>query len=126
MLWYSFVFLSLVYTMFPVSLDCQFLIPPSIFSNVNLQQPSVVISQIRDFICFYLVREIVSFIFVSNIMAFFRICLTYIVSLLPLRGRRGRDRMVAGFTTNYAISAYHHRYCEFEFRSRRGVQHYLI
>ena len=24
------------------------------------------------------------------------------------RGRRGRDRMVAGFTTTYAISAYHH------------------
>jgi hypothetical protein len=23
-------------------------------------------------------------------------------------GRRGRDRMVAGFTTTYAISAYHH------------------
>jgi hypothetical protein len=25
-----------------------------------------------------------------------------------LRGRRGRDRMVVGFTTTYAISAYHH------------------
>jgi len=24
------------------------------------------------------------------------------------RGRRGRDRMVVGFTTTYAISAYHH------------------
>ena len=24
------------------------------------------------------------------------------------RGRRGRDRMVSGFTTTYAISAYHH------------------
>jgi len=23
-------------------------------------------------------------------------------------GRRGRDRMVVGFTTTYAISAYHH------------------
>jgi hypothetical protein len=23
--------------------------------------------------------------------------------------RRGRDRMVVGFTTTYAISAYHHR-----------------
>jgi len=23
-------------------------------------------------------------------------------------GRRGRDRMVIGFTTTYAISAYHH------------------
>jgi hypothetical protein len=128
MLRYSFVFLSLVYTMFPVSLDCQFLIAPSIFSNVNLQQPSVVISQIRDFICFDLVREIVSFIFVSNIMAFFRICLTYIVSLLLLTGRRGHDRdwMIVGFTTTYAISAYHHWCCEFESRSGQGVQHYVI
>ena len=24
------------------------------------------------------------------------------------RGRRGRDRMVVGFTTAYAIGAYHH------------------
>ena len=24
------------------------------------------------------------------------------------RGRRGRDRMIVGFTTTYAISAYHH------------------
>ena len=25
-----------------------------------------------------------------------------------LRGRRGHDRMIVGFTTTYAISAYHH------------------
>jgi hypothetical protein len=29
--------------------------------------------------------------------------------------------MVAGFTTSYAISAYHHQRCEFESRSWRGV-----
>ena len=29
-------------------------------------------------------------------------------------GRCGRDRMVVGFTTTYATSAYHHRCCEFE------------
>jgi hypothetical protein len=40
------------------------------------------------------------------------------------RGRRGR--MVVGFTTTYAISAYPHRCCEFEFRSGRGLQHYVI
>ena len=39
--------------------------------------------------------------------------------------RRGRDRMVVGFTTTYAISAYHHWCCEFESRSGRGV-HYVI
>jgi len=36
-------------------------------------------------------------------------------------GRRGRDRMVVGFTTTYAISAYHHERWEFETRSWRGV-----
>jgi len=35
--------------------------------------------------------------------------------------RRGRDRMVVGFTTTCAISAYHHLSCEFEPRSLRGV-----
>jgi hypothetical protein len=36
------------------------------------------------------------------------------------------DHMVVGFTTIYAISAYHHWCCEFESRSGRGVQHYVI
>jgi len=36
-------------------------------------------------------------------------------------GRRGRDRMVAGFKTTYAISIYHHYSCEFEPRSWQGV-----
>jgi hypothetical protein len=36
--------------------------------------------------------------------------------------RRGRDRMVIGFTTTtIAISSYHHLSCEFESRSWRGV-----
>ena len=39
------------------------------------------------------------------------------------RDRRGRDRMVVGFTVTYATSAYHHSRCEFE--SRSGVV-YLI
>jgi hypothetical protein len=34
-------------------------------------------------------------------------------------GRHDRDRMVVGFTTTYAISAYRHRCCEFESRSGR-------
>ena len=42
------------------------------------------------------------------------------------RIRRSRDRMVVGFTTTYATSAYHHWCCEFESRSGRGVQHYVI
>ena len=43
-----------------------------------------------------------------------------------MRGCRGRDHMVVGFTTTYAISAYHHWSCEFESRSGWGVQHYVI
>jgi hypothetical protein len=34
--------------------------------------------------------------------------------------------VVVGFTTTYAISAYHYWCCEFESRSGRGVQHYVI
>ena len=41
-------------------------------------------------------------------------------------GRCGRDRMVVGFTTTYAVSVYHHWCCEFESRSGRGIQHYVI
>jgi len=40
-------------------------------------------------------------------------------------GRRGLDHMVVGFTTTYAISAYHHWCCEFESRFGRGVQQYV-
>jgi hypothetical protein len=36
------------------------------------------------------------------------------------------DRMVVGFTTTYAISAYHHWCREFESQSGGGVQHYVI
>ena len=42
------------------------------------------------------------------------------------RDRRGRDRMVVGFTTTYAISAYHHWCSEFESRSEWGVRHHVI
>jgi len=47
------------------------------------------------------------------------------VNTLKYRSRRGPDRMAVGFTTTYAISAYHH-WCEFELRSERGVHHYEI
>ena len=42
----------------------------------------------------------------------------YVNSYLELHAivLSGHDRMVVGFTT-YAISAYHHLYCEFESRS---------
>ena len=46
---------------------------------------------------------------------------SYLLCHCMSRGLRGRDRMVVGFTTTYAISAYHHWCCEFESRSGRGV-----
>jgi hypothetical protein len=48
------------------------------------------------------------------------------ICIYTVRGRHGRDCMVVGFTTTYAISAYHHWCCEFKSRSGRGVQHYVI
>jgi len=41
-------------------------------------------------------------------------------------GRRGRDRMVVGFPTTYAIRAYTRSCCEFESNSWWGVQYYVI
>ena len=35
--------------------------------------------------------------------------------------KKGRDHMVVGFTTTYAISAYHQKGCEFRSHSWRGV-----
>ena len=45
-----------------------------------------------------------------------------------MRGRRGRVRMVVGFTTTFTISAYHHLRYEFESCSGEvySVQHYVI
>ena len=50
----------------------------------------------------------------------------FIQKCIEDKGRDGRDRIVVGFTTTYAISAYHHTCCEFESRAGRGVQHYVI
>jgi len=43
-----------------------------------------------------------------------------------LRGHRGRDRMVVGFTATYVINVYNQWCCDFESRPGRGVQHYEI
>ena len=44
-----------------------------------------------------------------------------LASLFPSRNRRGRNRMVVGFTTTCTISPYHQWSCEFEPRSWRDV-----
>jgi hypothetical protein len=57
-----------------------------------------------------------------NMLLYIILVLLYIYA----RDRRGRIRMVVGFTTTYAISAYHHWCFEFESRSERSVQHFVI
>jgi len=43
-------------------------------------------------------------------------------------GGHGRDRIVVGLITTYAISAYHLKHCEFESRSGKvySIHHYVI
>ena len=43
-------------------------------------------------------------------------------------GRRGRDHMIVGFTTTYAISTHHHWNCEFESHSGEvySIQYYVM
>jgi hypothetical protein len=45
-----------------------------------------------------------------------------------VRGLRGCDRMVVGFTTTCAIGAYLHLHCELEPSSDKvySIQHYVI
>jgi len=50
----------------------------------------------------------------------------YTDSSILFRSHLGRHRMVVGLATTYAISAYHHWCCEFESRSGRGVENYVI
>ena len=51
------------------------------------------------------------------------------IIILTLISPRGHgDRMIVGFTTTYAISAYHHSRCEFKSHSGEvhSIQHYMI
>jgi hypothetical protein len=43
------------------------------------------------------------------------------VTIMHMRGRRGRDRMLVGFTTICAVSSYNHQSGDFEPRSWREV-----
>ena len=44
-----------------------------------------------------------------------------VISKWEYRHLCGRNRMVVGFTATYAISAYHHWYCQYESLSGQGV-----
>ena len=54
--------------------------------------------------------------------------LTIALPMQFCRDNRGRDHMVVGFITIYAISAYHHKPCEVKLRSGEVylIQHYMI
>ena len=51
-----------------------------------------------------------------------------LVTSLLIVGRRGRDRMVVGFTTTHVISVYHPQHCEFDSRpiDVYSIRHYVI
>jgi len=44
---------------------------------------------------------------VGTISMIYHLCVFYLFGIIN-RGRRGRDRMVVGYTTTYAICVYHH------------------
>ena len=52
----------------------------------------------------------------------------YYIRIHVYGGRRGRDRMEVGFTTNCASSAYHHPCCQFEpvHGQVYSIQHFVI
>jgi hypothetical protein len=67
--------------------------------------------------------------FQCYIHGIFRVQWPEVVCFVDLfRSRRGHVHMVVGFTTTYAINAYHHKCCEFESHSGEvySVQHYVI
>jgi hypothetical protein len=65
---------------------------------------------------------------ISTFVYSYDICMwSFVIILHPcLTCHRGLDRMLVGFTTTYAISAYYYWCCEFESWSERGVHHYVI
>jgi hypothetical protein len=61
--------------------------------KINILSPFIYMYYIHALICLTEILECITFI-------------NYVIS-----GSRGRDRLVVGFTTTFAISAYHHNSC---------------
>ena len=92
-------------------------------------------TQAQWILCFFVICAFLLFVlFVLLLFCYFVICaflLFYFnATLQSILGNtqctgahRGRYRIVVGFTTTYAISAYHHWCCEFESWSGEGVQY---
>ena len=78
--------------------------------HAHLFDPFVCSLEIANLYCFRIIFKTES----SNLYTFH-----FHIHSDNIRGRLGRDRMVA--TTTYAISAYHHWSCELQSRLWRGV-----
>ena len=70
--------------------------------------------------CFYVYFQFWQIIYIHNVCPTTmnktrRCCLTL------TRGRRGRELIIVGFTTKYAIGAYHHWCCGFDSHSGQGL-----
>ena len=66
---------------------------------------------------YYLISINISYVYSKLVHDYF---------LILYWSRRGRDRMLVGSTTTYAIGAYPHWFCGFDCRSWLGEQHYVI
>jgi hypothetical protein len=108
-----------------------------VFTDVLLEWADFYSFQIYEWIISFPLQYINGWWFISYVISvghiskrpysFFIIKTNYSIIMLYFnRDRRGRDRMVVGFPTTYAISAYHRWCCEFESRSGLGVQHFVI
>ena len=107
-----------------------------VFTDVLLEWADFYSFQIYEWIISFPLQYINGWWFISYVISvghiskrpyrFFIIKTNSSIMLYFNRGRRGRDRMVVGFPTTYAISAYHRWCCEFESRSGLGVQHFVI
>jgi hypothetical protein len=103
----------------------QFFSTPYLFLDTaaRLQWPVTQISRFQQFFSKYCCLNIYRF-HISNTVFYKNNCKH---GRLQIEIRRGRDCMVVGFTTTYAISAYHHWSCEFESRSGEVcAMHYVI
>ena len=87
--------------------------------NGFFYQPPSIISFVS---CGYLNFHLLAYPSTTFLPTEFIVCKHDIVmNSKHIRGRHGNDRMVVGYITTYAITAYHHYRCEFESCSWRGV-----
>ena len=72
-------------------------------------------------LCLWTVHSWLSLWYSLALMSWLFVITGFCLILIIFRRRRGRDRMIFGFTATCAISAYHHLSCALESRWWRGV-----